>query len=87
MWVAAVIGFWTLYPQFYVCNIYKPLLLKHNTRQHNTLLSVTKTNLLREGKQIATVHCDSQVKPINKSSGYNEEIFNVGMLDMFLPLI
>jgi hypothetical protein len=60
-------------PQFYVCNFHKILLLKHNTP-----LSVTKTNLLREGKQIVTVHCDSQVKTIRKSSGYNEEMLECG---------
>jgi hypothetical protein len=82
MWVRAVIGFWIFHSSFYVCNIHKLLLLKHDT-----LLSVTKTNLLREGKQTVTVHCDTQVKSISTVSGCNEEMFNVGMWHIILPLI
>jgi hypothetical protein len=50
-------------PEFYVYNIYKLLQLKQNT-----LLSVTKTNLLKTDKQIVTVHCESHMKPINTTS-------------------
>jgi hypothetical protein len=82
MWVGVVVGLWIFYPQFYVRNIYKLLL-----PQHKTLLSVTKTNLFKEGKQIVIVHLDSHVKPINESSGNNEEILNVGIWLLFLTMI
>jgi hypothetical protein len=82
VWVAAVIWFLDILTQFYVRNIHKlfPLI-------HNTLLTVTKTNLLGDGKQIVTVHCDRQVKPISASSGYNEETFNVVLWHVILPVI